>query len=309
MMPSMKLSFPLPCRFPAFLLAFCCAGARTPRRGVPTGTTARTPRRGVPTGTVFLLAFCCAATMVSAAEPTGYTASQLAANLGAAIQDGDSAVRLRLKIDPISGGEKSLLQVQIKARRTQGKSEIVYQVLWPNERKGESFLISQAAGRSLEGQVFVPPDKLTKLDPSRMLDPVFGSDLSYQDVIENFFLWSGQSFAGKENVDRVDCVILESSPGPKDVSPYGKVRSWIDLRRMVAMRVEKYDRAGRLLRRIETTQVIKDDTGRHLPSELTVSRAGSSTVTGIDGSNIRHDVQYSDQDFTAQALANIQESR
>jgi hypothetical protein len=79
------------------------------------------------------------------------------------------------------------------------------------------------------------------------------------------------------------------------VSIYGKVRSWIDPDRMVTMRVEKYDKAGQLARRIETTQVAKDDRGRHVPAGMSVKAGGK--VTEIDGVNIRHDVTHSDADF------------
>lgn len=240
---------------------------------------------------------------------TAPTAADLASKLAAAVQDGSSAVRLKMKVESSGGGAKEVLQVQIKARRSPARSEVVYQVLWPNERKGESFLIRQDRGAAPQGQSFTPPDQLTRLDRSRMTEPVFGGDLAYQDVIENFFLWDKQSLAGEETVDRVECVILESVPGSGDATPYGKVRSWIDPKKLVAMRVEKYDRSGRLARRIDTTQVIKDDSGRHIPAGMTVRKAGGATVTEIDGSNIRHDIDYTDGDFTTQALTNFKVPR
>ena len=241
----------------------------------------------------------------SAQDAATPSAADLASQLGAAVQDGNSAARLRLKIESASGGEKTVLQVQIKARRSEGNAEVLYQVLWPNDRKGESFVLRQKRGQSPEGHSFLPPATLTKLDRSKMSGAVFGGDLAYQDVIENFFLWSKQAITGNEKVDRVDCVILESKPGSGDSSPYSKVVSWIDLRKMVAMRVEKYDASGKVLRRIETTQVAKDDRGRHIPAGFIVHGAGGSSSTEIDGSNIRHDVNYTDADFTTQALTNF----
>ncbi|MFV1994191.1 MAG: outer membrane lipoprotein-sorting protein, partial [Verrucomicrobiales bacterium] len=94
----------------------------------------------------------------------------------------------------------------------------------------------------------------------------------------------------------------ESKPGSKDPSPYGMVRSWIDPRKMVAMRVEKFNKSGRLARRIDTTRVYKDDRKQYIPASLDVRRSGGASVTEIEGSNIRHDVTYTDWDFTAKAL-------
>jgi hypothetical protein len=237
-----------------------------------------------------------------AQEAAGLTAKELAAALGAAAQDGDSVARIRLKTQPEEGGEGTVLQVQVRSRRTPASSAVVYTVLWPAPRKGEGFLLKQDHGGAVGGTAFVPPDRETKIDAARAREPLLGSDLTYQDVIENFFLWGDQALAGRENVGKVECVILDSKPGAGASSSYGRVRSWIDPRRMIALRVEKFDRQGRLASRIETAQVARDDIGRHVPAALTVRRTGSGTVTEIEGSNLRHDAGLTDADFTAPAL-------
>jgi Outer membrane lipoprotein-sorting protein len=70
-----------------------------------------------------------------------------------------------------------------------------------------------------------------------MNESLFGSDLSYEDVIENFYAWEHQAIAGTEVVDRVSCLILESKPSQSDHSTYASVRSWVDPRRFVPLRV------------------------------------------------------------------------
>jgi hypothetical protein len=252
----------------------------------------------------FLAIILCLTVRAPADEGT-ITASDLAARLSTAVEDGDSATRLRMNIESSKGDEKIVLQLQVKARRTAGKTEVVYQVLWPNDRKGESFLLRQEGTGSPEGFVFTLPDKMTPLGQAQMKDPVLGSDLAYQDVIENFFSWESQSLSGSETVDRVECLILESKPGSKDSTLYGSVRSWIDPVKLVALRVEKYDGSGRLIRRINTDRVAKDDRKRDIPASLIVQRPGGDTVTEIEGSNIRHDVNYTDQDFTTQSLTDF----
>src|SRR6267143_5212452 len=66
------------------------------------------------------------------------TANDLASRLSALRQDGASYVRLRMEI---KGATKETLQVQIKERRTKNSFEVVYQVLYPKKRKGESVLL------------------------------------------------------------------------------------------------------------------------------------------------------------------------
>lgn len=238
---------------------------------------------------------------VADAESPIMSARDLAASLSAR-QDGTSYVRLRLDVKQPNDTAKIALQIQIKQRRTKAANDVVYQVLWPKERKGEAVLLHETDGRPPTGSLFMPPDKLRSLDASQMNEALFDSDLSYQDVIENFFAWENQAIVGNDVVNRVSCSILESRPGKGESSPYGSVRSWIDPGRLVPLRVEKYLPSGGLARRIETTRVATDDKGRFIPAILTVRGSRADSVTDLDGSRIKHDVTYADREFTPEGL-------
>ena len=92
--------------------------------------------------------------------------------------------------------------------------------------------------------------------------------------------------------------------GKGEHSIYGSVRSWIDVRRLVPLRVEKYASSGQLLRRIDTTRVVAD-AGHHIPADLTVGGARPGASTLLDGSRIRHNVTYTDRDFTIEGLKEL----
>jgi len=236
------------------------------------------------------------------AQEPAVSAPDLAARLSGAVLDGTSVVRLKIETRAAPGAPKSVLQIQAKARRTKASSEIVYTVLWPRERKGEAFLLRKTAGRPASGHVFTLPDSLRPLTAAQMQDGIFGSDLAYEDVIDNFYAWDKQAIVGTEVVNRVACQILESIPGPNQRSTYGRVRSWIDPKRLVPLRIEKYLPSGALARTIETTRVARDDLSRPVPASLNVRRAGQPSVTDIEGSNSRHDITLTDADFTPEAL-------
>ena len=220
------------------------------------------------------------------------TAPQLAERLAAAVEDGDATARARFKT-----GSGEVLQVQIKSRRGPARSAVVYEVLWPAERKGETVILRRSGGGAPEGWIKSASCEPKRIEPAQFMDGIFGSELAARDALENFFRWGTQALAGQERVGNTDCVILESRPGGRDSTSYGKVRSWIDPRRMIALRVEKHDRSGRLVRRIETTQVAKDDRGRHVPAGLEITQAGRPGATEISGSGIRHDVRHEDSVF------------
>lgn len=228
------------------------------------------------------------------------SASDLATELNRGRQDGTSYVRLRMEIN--GGGS---LQIQTKERRSASSTEVVYQILFPKERKGESVLLSKGLGKAASGSIFTPPDTVTSLSAGQMKDGLFGGDLAYEDIVDNFFAWPQQSLTGTEDIGRVSCQILESKPGKGDRSSYASVKSWIDTKRMVPMKVEKYNASGALVVRIETTNVEKDDLNRHLPASLRITRAGGSGATILEGSRIKHGVSLTDADFTAEGLKQL----
>jgi hypothetical protein len=250
------------------------------------------------------LAFLTSSAGVADNEPAALSAKDLAASLSA-LQDGASYVRLRLEVKQPTGTTKLTLQLQIKERHTKTATDLVYQVLWPKERKGEAVLLHKADGAPPTGFLFVPPDKPRPLTTSQMNEALFGSDLSYRDVIENFFGWGDQAIVGAESLNRVSCVILESRPDKGEPSSYGSIRSWIDLHRLVPLRVEKYLPSGQLARRIDTIRVVTDDKGRPIPADLTVRGPREDSVTDLDGSRIRHDVTYTDREFTPEGLTEV----
>jgi hypothetical protein len=219
-------------------------------------------------------------------------------------QEGVSYVRLRMQVKPSGNAAEETLQLQIKERRTKTATDLVYQVLWPQPRKGESVLLHQEAGRSASGSLFTPPDKSQSLTASQLREPFFGSDLSYLDVIEDPLSWENQAITGTEAVNGVNCTVLESKPS-KGESEYAKVRSWIDPNRLVQMRIEKYLPSGELRVRIETTRVSNDDKGRPIPANLTVQNPQKSSVTELDGSRIKHNVTFSDAEFTPEGLKQV----
>jgi hypothetical protein len=237
-------------------------------------------------------------------EPATISAKDLAASLSA-LQDGASYVRLRLEVKQPTDTTKIALQLQIKERRTPTAADVVYQVLWPKERKGEAVLLQKADGSPPTGSLFIPPDKPRPLKASQMTESLFDSDLSYEDVIENFFGWENQAIVRTEILNGVSCLILESKPGKAQASSYASVRSWIDSRRRVPLRVEKYLPSGQLARRIDTTRVATDDKGRSIPADLTVRGPREDSVTDLDGSRIRHDVTFTDREFTPEGLTQV----
>lgn len=247
--------------------------------------------RSLLAATIGLTVLPGAASAADAAAST-LSAAELAGRMNTLQQDGSSYVRLRMQA-PKTG----TLQLQIKERRAGGTSALVYQVLWPKERQGEAVLLRKGGNGALTGAVFTPPNTTRNLSGGEMSEGLFGSDLSYEDAIDNFFAWSNQAIVGSEAIGRANCQILESKPGKGQRSSYASVRTWLDTRRMVPLRIEKLNASGQVVKRIETSRVATDDIDRQIPATLVVNGR-----TELEGSKIKHDVSYTDREFTTEGL-------
>lgn len=233
-----------------------------------------------------------------AADPAvpALSATELAARLNA-LREGSALIRTKLEVQSSDGGGR-VLQLQVKERRAKAATDIVYQVLWPNEHKGEAVILHQAGGTP-KGSIIIPRQPLRTIKPSQMGEGLFDSDLSYQDAVENFFAWKKQAIVGSESINNVNCQILESKPEGSSLTIYAKVRSWIDPQRFVPMRIEKYSSSGELVRRIDVTRVARDEKHHPIPASLTVHGPRKNSVTEFNGARIDQDVQFTDADFTA----------
>ena len=245
-------------------------------------------------GTHIFAAICLALPQFASAADSG---SELAAKLRAK-ESGATFVRIRMQ----GGSSNQTLQVQIKSRVSVAASDIVYQILFPKERKGESVLLHRS-GNKFTATLFKPPDTVKQIGAAEMKQALFGTDLSYEDIIDSPFAWSQQAIVGTQDVDRFPCQILESKPGKDRASSYASVKTWVDPRRMVPLQIEKYDSSGKVVRRINITRMLLDG-GDSLPADLEVSGPGGS-VTHITGSSIKRGINFPETEFTAEGLKEL----
>ena len=239
-------------------------------------------------------AICLGAALPSFASAAD-SGSDFAAKLRAK-ESGSKYVRIRMQ-----DGGGQVLQVQIKSRVSDAASDIVYQILFPKERKGESVLLHRS-GNKFTGSLFKAPDVLKQIGAGEMSQALFGTDLSYEDIIDSPFAWSQQAIVGTQKIDRFDCQILESKPG-NHASSYASVKTWVDSKRMVPLQIEKYDSSGKVVRRINITRMLLDG-GDSLPADLEVTGPRGS-VTHISGSSLKRGVNFPEAEFTAEGLKQV----
>ncbi len=249
---------------------------------------------------LFTCAVCAAALSLIAlgAEvppPPAISPEELARRLDSDVQ-GSALIRTQLEVRSVDGG-KRVLQLQIKQRRTKTATDLAYRVLWPNEHKDEVVILHQDTGKAPRGSILIPHQPVRTIAAPQMSEGLFDSDLSYQDAVENVYAWKEQAIVGSEAINGVNCQILQSKPGNSSLSIYAKVRSWVDPRRLVPLRIDKFSSSGDLIRSIEVTRIARDEKHNPIPASLTVHGPRKNSVTTFNGARIDQDVTLNDDDF------------
>jgi len=95
-----------------------------------------------------------------------------------------------------------------------------------------------------------------KFSASRLNEKIGGTGVTYGDLALKFLYWPNAQVIGAENIRTRDCWKLRL-PAPSRDSPYSNVLLWVDKESGAMMRMEGYDRNGRLAKRFEVVSAQK----------------------------------------------------
>ncbi|MBN2205870.1 MAG: outer membrane lipoprotein-sorting protein [Candidatus Aminicenantes bacterium] len=110
-------------------------------------------------------------------------------------------------------------------------------------------------------------DRAISISGHMLRQSVMGSDLSYEDMMEDRTLRDAYEarVAGDEAVGDRPCWVLELTAKSGDVA-YPSRKSWVDKERFVVLKEERYAKSGKLLKTLEAGAVGRVQ-GRWLPFE------------------------------------------
>jgi len=123
----------------------------------------------------------------------------------------------------------------------------------------------------LEDQLWIyspATDRTIQISGHMLRQSVMGSDLSYEDMMEDRKLTELYSakVTGNEIIDGRETWVLELDARVQDVA-YAKRRIWIDTERYVPLKEELYARSGQLLKQSTMSDIIRVD-GRWFPATV-----------------------------------------
>ena len=158
----------------------------------------------------------------------------------------------------------------------------------------------------LEDQLWIyspSTDRTIQISGHMLRQSVMGSDLSYEDMMEDRKLKDvyDASVSGSEEIEGRNCWILVLKAKVDDVA-YATRKVWIDKERLIPLREELFAKSGQLLKRSTLSDVIRVE-GRWFPSTIVykdVLKQGDGTEFKI--TSIKFNQEIPDYIFTKAAL-------
>lgn len=147
---------------------------------------------------------------------------------------------------------------------SEGKNRSFSEYLAPARERGTKML-------KLEDNLWIyspSTDRTIQLSGHMLKQSLMGSDLSYEDIMENRKLTEmyDAKVIGEETIDERKTWVLQLNAKVDDAS-YDSRKVWVDTERYVPLREELFAKSGQLLKRTELKDVKKID-GRWYPTKM-----------------------------------------
>lgn len=145
-----------------------------------------------------------------------------------------------------------------------GTKESFTEYLSPPRDRGTKML-------KIENQLWIyspSTDRIIQISGSLLRQSVMGSDLSYEDMMDDRKLTDVYDAVkeGNELIDGRNAVVLKLTATVTDIAYYTQ-RLWVDTERFIPLKEEFYARSGQLLKRT-TLSDVKQIQGRWFPTRI-----------------------------------------
>jgi outer membrane lipoprotein-sorting protein len=187
-----------------------------------------------------------------------------------------SAEKILEKIDQNMASKSRVLTATMIVHATRGERTMEMKVWSESDKKSFTEYLSPARDKGtkmlkLEDQLWMfspSADRIIQISGHMLRQSVMGSDLSYEDMMDDRKLTDIYNAAviGPDNVDGRLCWVLELRAKTDDVA-YFMRKMWIDQERNFPLKEEWYAKAGKLLKQTTLTDVKKIG-GRWFPTRM-----------------------------------------
>lgn len=181
----------------------------------------------------------------------------------------------------------------------QGREQTFTEYLAPAREKGTKML-------KIRDQLWTyspATDRIIMISGHLLRQSVMGSDLSYEDLMEDprlHRIYDAKIIADETLLER-PCWVLELTAKEDDIAYYSR-KIWVDRERFISLKENRYAKSGKLLKTTEVAEVIKQD-NRWIPRAMIfkdVLKQGDGTQFFIE--SIQFNAEIPDHVFSKASL-------
>jgi outer membrane lipoprotein-sorting protein len=183
----------------------------------------------------------------------------------AQIPDGN---QLLDKIDQNMSSDNRVLTSKMVIHGRRGSRTVESKTWAVGEKKSYTEYLAPAREKDtkmlkLEGQLWMyspSTDRIIQISGHMLRQSVMGSDLSYEDMMDDKKLQYHYTahVTGTDTIDARLCWVVELQAKTKDIA-YEMRKLWVDRQRYLPLRQELYAKSGKLLKRMELSNIIQVD--------------------------------------------------
>lgn len=98
--------------------------------------------------------------------------------------------------------------------------------------------------------------KMSPFPPAKIIEPIAGTDLTYEDLALRFFYWPDPKLEGEENVRDEPCYKIRVNKPKGSAGNYDVVYVWVHKKFGAFMRIRGHDKNGGLVKEFEVEDVM-----------------------------------------------------
>ena len=134
---------------------------------------------------------------------------------------------------------QKVFQILVLQKRLAHSINLLWRVTGPPEALMRILVESPFEGRPTVWLASGTQAAPARLPVQRWADPILGTQLTIDDLVDDYLSWPEQSLTGEEAVNGKPCYILRSVPGEGRLPACGPVTTWVDEATLLPLRTVK----------------------------------------------------------------------
>jgi len=172
----------------------------------------------------------------------------------------------------------------------------------PNDVKGTAFLSHTHSKEADDQWLYLPALKRVKrIASNNKSGPFMGSEFAYEDITSQEVDKYTYKWLRDEKLDGQETHVLERYPTYKH-SGYTKQVVWVDKEKLQALKIDFYDRKGKLLKTLTAHGYQQYNSKYWRPEKMEMVNHVTSKSTTLNWSNYKFNNGFSDRDFDKNTL-------